>query len=65
VSQSTALDGSAGTYCAPPNPFCEHDRVEQARDILEKAKGGHREIVLPLDVVTAEKLEPSLAHRLG
>jgi 3-phosphoglycerate kinase len=38
--------------------------LTQARDILEKAK--HREIVLPVDVVIAEKLEPNAAsHRIG
>jgi phosphoglycerate kinase len=35
--------------------------LTQARDILEKAKAGHREIVLPVDVIIAEKLEPNAA----
>jgi phosphoglycerate kinase len=43
--------------------LCEHDRLAQARDILERAKAGRREIVLPVDVVTAEKLERSAPSR--
>ncbi len=56
--------GMANTFLAAlgkpiGKSLCEHDRVAQARDILEKAKAGRREIVLPIDVVTAEKLEPN------
>jgi phosphoglycerate kinase len=43
--------------------LCEHDRLAQARDILERAKAGRREIVLPVDVVTAEKLERGAPSR--
>ena len=43
--------------------LCEHDRLAQARDILERARAGSREIVLPVDVVTAEKLERSAPSR--
>jgi len=60
--------GMANTFLAAlgkpvGKSLCEHDRVAQARDILEKAKGAHREIVLPLDVVTAQKLEPNAPSR--
>jgi len=56
--------GMANTFLAAlgkpiGKSLCEHDRVAQARDILKKAKAGRREIVLPIDVVTAEKLEPN------
>jgi phosphoglycerate kinase len=43
--------------------LCEHDRLAQARDILERARAGSREIVLPVDVVTAEKLERGAPSR--
>jgi phosphoglycerate kinase len=43
--------------------LCEHDRLAQACDILERAKAGRREIVLPVDVVTAEKLERNAPSR--
>jgi phosphoglycerate kinase len=43
--------------------LCEHDRVAQARSILERAKAERREIVLPVDVVTAEKLERNAPWR--
>src|SRR5205085_6739068 len=36
--------------------LCEHDLLATAREILEKAKAEKREIVLPVDVVTAHEL---------
>src|ERR1700726_2093594 len=38
--------------------LCEHDLVPAARDILAKARSERREIVLPVDVVVAPRLEP-------
>jgi phosphoglycerate kinase len=38
--------------------LCEQDLLPTARDILAKARGERREIVLPVDVVVAPKLEP-------
>jgi phosphoglycerate kinase len=38
--------------------LCEHDLVPTARDILAKARSESREIVLPVDVVVAPRLEP-------
>jgi len=42
----------------------ELELVQSARDIMAKAKSLHREIVLPVDVVVAEKLEANVPSRV-
>jgi phosphoglycerate kinase len=42
----------------------ESDLVQTARDILAKAKSLHREIVLPVDAVVAQKLAEHVAARV-
>jgi phosphoglycerate kinase len=37
--------------------LCERDLLATAREIMEKAKSKNREIVLPVDVIVAEKFE--------
>jgi len=60
--------GMANTFLAAlgkpvGKSLCEHNQVPTAREILAKAKGEGREIVLPVDVVTAQKLERNAASR--
>ena len=42
----------------------ERDLVETAQKIMDEAKRAKREIVLPVDAVVAEKLEPGVASRV-
>jgi phosphoglycerate kinase len=44
--------------------LCEHDLLGTARDILAKAAGRQCEIVLPVDVVVAKKLEANTPSRV-
>jgi phosphoglycerate kinase len=44
--------------------LCEHDLLATAREILEKAKAENREIVLPVDVVTAHELAANAPSQL-
>ncbi len=44
--------------------LCERDLIPNARDILNKAKSLKREIVLPVDVVVAEKLAANAPSRV-
>jgi phosphoglycerate kinase len=44
--------------------LCEHDLVGTARDILAKAKARDCEIVLPVDVVVAQKFEANAPSRV-
>ena len=53
--------GMANTFLAAQGKpvgksLCENDLIPAAREILAKAKSLHREIVLPVDVVVAQKL---------
>jgi len=43
--------------------LCERDMADQARAILDRAKKGGREIVLPKDAVVAPSLKPGIATR--
>jgi phosphoglycerate kinase len=61
--------GMANTFLAAlgkpiGKSLCEHNQVPTARDILAKAKRERREIVLPVDVVTAQKLERNAPSRM-
>ena len=56
--------GMANTFLAAKGvdvggSLCEHDLGETAREIMEKAKASGCELLLPVDVVTAEKVEPN------
>ena len=42
----------------------ESDLVSTAREIMDKAKAGKREIILPVDVVVAEKFEAHASSRV-
>ena len=44
--------------------LCEKEMADTAREILDKAKAGGCHILLPTDVVVAEKLEPGAPHRV-
>jgi phosphoglycerate kinase len=44
--------------------LCEHDLIGTARDILAKAKARNCEIVLPVDVVVAQKFEANAPSRV-
>jgi len=44
--------------------LCENDLVANARDVLAKAKSLHREIVLPVDAVVAERLAAHVPSRV-
>jgi phosphoglycerate kinase len=44
--------------------LCEHDLIGTARDILAKAKARDCEIVLPVDVVVAQKFEANAPSRV-
>ncbi|MGO9703286.1 MAG: phosphoglycerate kinase [Xanthobacteraceae bacterium] len=53
--------GMANTFLAAQGKpvgksLCENDLIPAARDVLAKAKSLHREIVLPVDVIVAQKL---------
>ena len=45
--------------------LCEKEMADTAREILDKAKAGGCHILLPTDVVVAEKLEPGAPHRIA
>jgi phosphoglycerate kinase len=58
--------GMANTFLAAQGVFvgaslCEHDLAETARQIMETAKAKGCELLLPVDVVTAETVEPGVA----
>ena len=55
--------GMANTFLAAQGTFvgaslCEHDLADTARQIMATAKEKGCELLLPIDVVTAEKVEP-------
>ncbi len=61
--------GMANTFLAAQGKpvgksLCEHDLIPNARDILAKAKALKREIVLPVDVVVAQKLAAHAPSRV-
>jgi len=61
--------GMANTFLAAQSKpvgksLCENDLVGNARDILAKAKSLGREIVLPVDVVVAQKLAAHVPSRV-
>lgn len=61
--------GMANTFLAAQGKavgksLCETDLVPAARDILAKAKSLGREIVLPVDVVVAQKLAANVPSRV-
>jgi phosphoglycerate kinase len=61
--------GMANTFLAAQGKpigksLCEHDLIPNARDILAKAKALKREIVLPVDVVVAQKLAAHVPTRV-
>ena len=61
--------GMANTFLAAQGKpigksLCENDLIPNARDILAKAKSLHREIVLPVDAVVAQKLEAHAPTRV-
>ncbi|MEO8113944.1 MAG: phosphoglycerate kinase [Phenylobacterium sp.] len=58
--------GMANTFLAAQGidvaaSMCEHDLAETARQIMAQAKASGCELLLPVDVVTAETLEPGAA----
>jgi phosphoglycerate kinase len=60
--------GMANTFLAAlgkpvGKSLCEHELAGSARDILEKARAERREIVLPVDVVVAHRLEAGTPSR--
>ena len=61
--------GMANTFLAAQGKpigksLCENDLIANARDILAKAKALKREIVLPVDVVVAQKLAAHVPTRI-
>ncbi len=61
--------GMANTFLAAQGKpigksLCENDLISSARDILAKAKSLNREIVLPVDVVVAQKLAAHAPSRV-
>src|ERR1700689_1328163 len=61
--------GMANTFLAAQGKpsgksLCENDLIGNARDILAKAKSLNRDIVLPVDVVAAPKLEANAPTRV-
>ncbi len=61
--------GMANTFLAAQGKkigksLCENDLIGQARDILAKAQSLHREIVLPVDAVVAQKLAAHVPTRV-
>jgi phosphoglycerate kinase len=61
--------GMANTFLAAQGKpigksLCEHDLIANARDIMAKAKALKREIVLPVDVVVAQKLAAHVPTRV-
>ena len=58
--------GMANTFLAAQGKpigksLCENDLIGNARDILAKAKSLNRDIVLPVDVVVAPKLDANVS----
>ena len=61
--------GMANTFLAAQGwdvgaSFCEHDQGEAARNIIDEAQARGCELLLPVDVVAAEKLEAGAPFRV-
>ena len=61
--------GMANTFLAAQGwdvgaSFCEHDQGEAARSIVDKAQARGCALLLPIDVVTAEKFEAGAPFRI-
>jgi phosphoglycerate kinase len=61
--------GMANTFLAAQGnsvgkSLCETNLIGSARDILAKAKSLHRQVVLPVDAVVAQKLAPHAPSRV-
>jgi len=61
--------GMANTFLAAQGKpvgrsLCEHDLLDVARRIVDEAKAARCEIVLPMDVVVAEKFEAHAPNRI-
>lgn len=61
--------GMANTFLAAlgkkvGKSLCEHEMLDTAREILEKAKAANCEIVLPVDAVVAKDFKANAAHRV-
>jgi phosphoglycerate kinase len=61
--------GMANTFLAAMGKpvgasLCEHEMADTVRDILEKAKAAHCNIVLPVDVVIADRLAEGIATQV-
>lgn len=59
--------GMANTFLAAQGvdvgaSLCEHDLADTAREIMASAKKAGCELLLPIDVVTAEKVEPNAPY---
>jgi phosphoglycerate kinase len=44
--------------------YCEKDLAQTARDIIREAGRNHCELLLPIDIVVAERMEPGSAARV-
>jgi phosphoglycerate kinase len=60
--------GMANTFLAAQGvdvgaSLCEHDLGDTAREIMASAKKAGCELLLPVDVVTAEEVKPGAAHK--
>ena len=61
--------GMANTFLAAQGvdvgaSLCEHDLADTAREIMASAQKAGCELLLPIDVVTAEKVEPNAAFNV-
>ncbi len=59
--------GMANTFLAASGidvggSLCEHDMLDQTREIMTRAAASNCRILLPIDAVVARKLEPGVAH---
>ncbi|MBS0490109.1 MAG: phosphoglycerate kinase [Proteobacteria bacterium] len=61
--------GMANTFLAAQGidvgaSLCEHDLADTAREIMDSAKKAGCELLLPIDVVTAEEVKPGVASNV-
>ena len=61
--------GMANTFLAAQGvdvgaSLCEHDLAETCREIIESARAAGCELLLPIDVVTAEEVKPGAASKV-
>lgn len=69
LDQLSIGGGMANTFLAAQGwdvgaSFCEHDQGEAARKIIDEARARGCELLLPIDVVTAEKREAGAHSRV-